>query len=113
MVRSIATIQPKDISTTIVNYTELLFGAFNSIKKKQNFEKVESFLENITILPFSVEEAYFFAEQKAFLKKQGNIIADLDLMIASIGITSESILVTNNMRHFDRIKKLKIENWAK
>lgn len=32
-------------------------------------------------------------------------------MIASITLSNDLILVTNNIKHFDRIEKLKIENW--
>ena len=71
------------------------------------------FLNNMTILPFCEDSSYIFAEQKAVLKKGGNIIADLDLMIASIALNHKSILVTNNTKHFECIKKLKVENWSK
>lgn len=111
VVEKIAAISLDEIAITIINHAELLFGAFNSIKKKENLEKIEQFLQNITILPFCEQASYLFAEYKASLKKQGAIIADLDLMIASIVMQSNSILVTNNVRHFERIKKLTIENW--
>lgn len=100
-----------DISITIVNHTELLFGAFNSIKKKENLYKIQTFLETLAILPFCAESSYIFAKNKALLKQEGNIIADLDLMIASITLQHDCILVSNNTKHFERIKGLKLENW--
>lgn len=102
---------PENITTTIINYTELLFGAFNSTKKKQNLEIVTAFLQEIKILPFDESAAYCFAEHKASFKKDGNLIADLDLMIASIALSKNYTLVSNNIKHFNRVKKLKIENW--
>ena len=112
VVRQFANRSPREIGTTIINHAELLFGAFNSTHKKQNLEKIHSFLEVLNIAPFCKESSYIFAEHKAFLKKQGAIIADLDLMIASIALRHRSILVTNNLRHFNRIKNLMIENWS-
>jgi len=112
IVERIATISADDIAITIVNHTELLFGAFNSARKKQNLEKISAFLKKIQVFPFCEKSSFIFAEQKALLKTQGNIIADLDLMIASIVLSNESILITNNTKHFARIKKLKIENWC-
>ena len=105
-------VDTKELATTIINYTELLYGAFNSERKKDNLKKVKNFLEAIAVVPFCEGAAYLFAEGKAQLKRQGTIIADLDLMIASIALKHKSILVTNNTKHFSRIKKLKIENWA-
>lgn len=112
IVEKVAAISLDDMAITIINHTELLFGAFNSIKKKENLEKIEQFLQSITILPFCEQASYLFAEYKASLKKQGTILADLDLIIASIAMQSNSILVTNNVRHFERIRKLTIENWV-
>ncbi len=97
--------------TTIINHAELLFGAFNSIKKKENIEKIQKFFTTIKILPFCEESSVIFAENKAKLKQEGNIIADLDLMIASITIKHKMTLITNNTRHFNRMNKLNIENW--
>lgn len=113
VVKRMAETSLSEISTTIINHSELLFGAFNSVRKSDNLEKVQIFLNNLTIIPFCEDSSYVFAEQKAHLKKDGNIIADLDLIIASIALKHKSILVTNNTKHFERIKKLKIENWSK
>ncbi len=111
VVEHITAIPASEVSTTIISHTELLFGAFNSSKKKHNLEKITAFLAKIQIMPFCEQASYIFAEQKALLKKQGNIVADLALMIASITLQHKGILVTNNTKHFARIKQLKIENW--
>lgn len=100
------------IFTTIINHAELLFGACNSIRKKQNLDKIQAFLTTIKIVPFCEESSNIFAENKAKLKQQGNIIADLDLMIASIALKNNATLITNNMEHFARIKKLNVDNWS-
>jgi len=52
-----------------------------------------------------------FGELKALLEKNGNIIDDMDLLIASTALVNNMILVTNNVKHFRNIKGLKIENW--
>lgn len=94
---------------TIINYTELLFGAFNSQKKKENLNRFTTFLKNFEILPFCQGASLIFAEQKALLKNEGKMIDDLDLMIASITLQHKGILMTNNLKHFERIQKLKID----
>ena len=99
------------MSITIINHTELLFGAHHSVKKKQNFTKIPSFLKNFEILPFCNDSSHIFAEHKASLKKAGTLIDDFDLIIASIALRHQYTLVTNNTKHFQRIKKLKLENW--
>ena len=66
----------------------------------ENLSKIESFLAQPKILPFCEQSSYVFAKYKSQLKKTGNIIADLALMIASISKQNDMVLVTNNMKHF-------------
>lgn len=99
------------VGTTIMTHTELLYGAYNSSRKKKNLEEIEFFLANISIIPFGREASKIYAQLKSDLRKKGNLLADMDLMIASIVLQHKGILVTNNTRHFSRIKSLKIENW--
>ena len=89
-----------------------MFGAYNSLKVEQNLKKFKSFLKTIDILDFDKAAAEHYARIKAKLKKEGNLIADMDLMIASICLANKYILVTNNTKHFSRIENLTIENWS-
>lgn len=92
-----------------INYTELMYGVYNSAKIEKNLKIIEPFLENFNILEFDKSSSLIFAKEKARLKKSGNIIADMDLMIASITMQNECILITNNLKHFERIQNLQIE----
>ena len=92
-----------------INYTELIYGAYNSAKINQNLKVIEPFLKSFTVLEFTKESSLIFAKEKARLKKIGNIIADMDLMIASITIENDCTLISNNIKHFERIKNLKLE----
>ncbi len=102
---------PKSIS--VISYGELLFGA----KKSQNLEKNIAMVYRIKeLFPIiDVDQAIIetFSELKSNLQKSGSTIDDFDLLIASTALTMNSILVTNNEKHFNRIKGLKIENWSK
>lgn len=101
----------QQLNTTIINHAKLLFGAFNSARKHDNLKNIENFFKNISILPFCEKASAIFAENKAQLKSKGKPLDDLDLMIASICIKNDMTLVTNNIKHFSRLKALKIENW--
>lgn len=97
-----------ELYITRINYTELLYGAYNSNKVEQNIQKILPFLEKFKILEFDEKSSNVFAKLKAKLKKEGNIIADMDLMIASITISNNETLYTNNLKHFLRIEDLKL-----
>jgi tRNA(fMet)-specific endonuclease VapC len=47
----------------------------------------------------------------ADLRKKGELISDADILIAATVLANESVLITNNIEHFKRIKTLKLENW--
>ncbi len=95
--------------TSRINYAELLYGAYNSAKIEQNLDIIIPFLGNFQLLEFDENAASCFAKLKASLKKSGTIIADMDLMIGSIAIENNCTLITNNLKHFERIAALKIE----
>ena len=102
---------PDDLLTSRINYTELLYGAYNSTRIERNLQTILEFLENFEILEFDKRAAEIFAVEKARLKKRGTIVADMDLMIASIAIANDIALVTNNIKHFERIKDLRLVRW--
>ncbi len=108
IIEKIISMPKDDLYITIINYTELLYGIYNSNKITQNREKILPFLDNFKILQFDKNSSEIFAKLKAKLKKQGNIIADMDLMIASITIANKATLFTNNLKHFKRIEELEI-----
>jgi predicted nucleic acid-binding protein len=101
-------LQNYELYITIINYTELLYGIYNSNKISQNREKILPFLDSFKILQFDKKASEIFAKLKAKLKKQGKIIADMDLMIASIAISNKATLYTNNLKYFNRVDGLKI-----
>ena len=112
VVRQFEAVDPDEVATTIVNYTELLFGAYKSAKVEQKLATIKAFLDTLTMINFDKRSAEMFAQLKANLQQHGTIVADMDLMIASISVTNGCILVTNNTKHFGKIPGLRLENWS-
>lgn len=77
----------------------------------------EKFLQELNetclILNPSYEAARIGGEIYAALRKEGRLINDADILIASVVKAHDAVLVTNNEEHFSRIEGLKIENWLK
>jgi len=101
VVQNIMQIPQDELYITRINYTELLYGAYNSQRVEKNLKKIIPFLNNFKVLEFDETSSKIFAEEKAILKQSGNIIADMDLMIASIVIANNQTLYTNNIKHFE------------
>lgn len=113
VVKKMRQVESKAIYTSIITHSELLFGAYNSAHVEKNLKKISKFLDSIAILPYDEEASKTFGQLKAKLKHKGKLIADMDLMIASICLTQKATLVTNNSRHFERVPHLKFTNWVK
>ncbi|MGH3885125.1 MAG: VapC toxin family PIN domain ribonuclease, partial [Pseudonocardiaceae bacterium] len=60
---------------------------------------------------FDMAAARTFGVLKAALERRGTPLAEPDLRIASIALSRDLILVTRNVRHFQRVPELTVENW--
>ncbi|MHA1541119.1 MAG: type II toxin-antitoxin system tRNA(fMet)-specific endonuclease VapC [Alphaproteobacteria bacterium] len=98
------------ICISVITYSELLFGAEKHGGKKLK-ERVNLFLSLTKVLDFDCKSAVFYSKLRAKLEKKGSIIENMDLLIASCCLGHKCILVSNNIKHFLKIKKLKLENW--
>ncbi len=72
---------------------------------------IQTFLSSVTILPFGEEEAEQTAKIRSILKTAGTPIGAYDVLIAATALTHNHIVVTSNVREFERISGLQIENW--
>jgi tRNA(fMet)-specific endonuclease VapC len=102
---------PSGIKLSSITVAELFFGVEKSSAKKKNRAIVESFVSTFEIIPFDEAGSMTYAKIRASLEKKGTPIGPMDLLIASISMTYNLILVTNNTKEFSRIGKLKLENW--
>jgi tRNA(fMet)-specific endonuclease VapC len=104
----------KDLCISSVTYAELCFGIENGVSSLRNerWEQLDAFagLVHIGALDWNVGRHY--GRLRALLKAQGNLIGNNDLFIASHAQSMGAVLVTNNVREFDRVPDLTIENWA-
>lgn len=93
-----------------ITLAELIYGAEKSQNKAQNIKVVEKFAELITIIPI-FDSIRVYGKEKARLKVKGTIISDLDLLIGATAIFNDMVLVTRNVREFERMENIRIENW--
>lgn len=95
-----------------ITLAELRFGVANSANPDKNRKALDTFLSGVSILPI-IDALDIYAKEKARLRKAGQPVDDFDLLIGASAITNDMILVTNNTKHFERLKGIKIENWTK
>ena len=91
---------------------ELLYGAECSAKREENIQAVMDFLNDIDIIPLRkcINE---FCKQKAEMRRRGTMIEDFDLFIGTTAVALNMIMVSENIKHLERIQGIHIENWIK
>ncbi|WP_371851465.1 PIN domain-containing protein [Sphaerospermopsis reniformis] len=72
---------------------------------------IETFFTSITVLPFTAQEAEKAADIRSILKIAGSPIGADDVLIAATALSHHHIVVTSNVREFQRVPNLQIENW--
>lgn len=94
-----------------ITLAELKFGVENSQHIERNREALNVFLSGVKIIPI-FHSLDIYAIEKARLKKIGKSIDDFDLLIGSTAVDYKCIMVTKNIKHFEGISKIKIEDWT-
>ena len=100
------------MSISSVTWGELVYGAEKSAHTEKNQTDIEGFASRLDVLPFEEQAAAHFGQIRAELYRIGKPIGPYDMMIAGHARSKGLILVTNNVREFERVPGLRIENWA-
>jgi tRNA(fMet)-specific endonuclease VapC len=98
------------LTINIISYYEILRG-LKDLGNEEKLKKFEEFVQENEFISIGKDAVIKAAEIYAYLKKQGNLIEDADILMASIAIVENLVLVTNNIKHFERIEGLATENW--
>lgn len=106
-------IHPSWISVSTVVCAELTFGLRSLPSTHRLQVDVPFFLNAIRVLAWDKKSADFYADIRYTLVQSGQLIGELDMMIAAHAMALGAVLITNNTRHYERIPlPLKIENWV-
>ncbi len=105
-------IKTSAINISVITVAELFYGVHRNPGKKIDMQVVEKFISHLTILDWDRNAACEYSKIRCDLEKKGEIIGNMDMMIAAHALSADLILVSNNLRHFANVPKLKTENWV-
>lgn len=125
-------LSPGLVGISAVTEAELRFGMSNSSRPEHNHRILDQFLAPFQIAPFDSAAAAHYGDIRFHLKREGTLRGklhppvipakagiqfflgrgDLDLLIAAHARSLSAILVTNNIKEFERVSGLNVENWA-
>ncbi len=104
--------EPGKIGVSSVTLSELRYGVSKSTQQKKNKVRLDEFLMPFVVIAYDQEAANVYGDIRFQLEKRGTPIGALDMLIAAQALSRNFILVTNNEKEFQRIMKLKVENWV-
>ena len=103
--------QPSELCMSSITWAELRFGA--EAKRSSKLRRaIQSFAKDVTVVPFDQAAADRFAVVAAALARKGQPIGSFDTLLAAHALSLGLTVVTNNTKHFRRVPRLKVENWA-
>jgi predicted nucleic acid-binding protein len=91
-----------------ITYGEIYDGIYsgrNAVAHERDFTKVLRFID---VVPLTRTIMKRFARLRGSLRRQGLLIPDRDLLIAATALHHDLVLVTRNIRHFDRVSDLRL-----
>jgi len=108
VVRKLHELREDGMGLSIISLAELYTGVYYSSKPRKAKESLDNFLSFVTVLGINDGICSIFGEENVRLRKEGLTIDDFDLLIGSTCVYYGLKLLTNNRRHFDRIKGIEI-----
>ena len=105
----------------IVTYGSLVFTeltwyevvrGYRAIGAHRQLEVFEVFCRRCDILPLDHNALDYAASIYADLRRRGELIGEVDILIAGIALTHGMGVVTRNVKHFSRIASLHVEIWT-
>lgn len=103
--------QYRQINISIITYYEIVSG----LKHRDAKRKLSVFLDfasHNTVLPLTEDSVNISADIYADLRKRGRPLDDVDILLAGVAIANGLVLATHNRKHFDRIARLEVNDWA-
>ncbi|MFT4185337.1 MAG: type II toxin-antitoxin system VapC family toxin [Rhizobium sp.] len=101
--------KPQDFAIPAIVAHELFYGAYKGQRVADNLARVDAL--QFETLDFDREDARKAGEIRAALAMLGTPIGAYDVLIAGQAVARDLILITHNVREFQRVENLRFEDW--
>lgn len=113
VVRRFTRYSPGDIGMSSITLAELEYGVAKSSQPESNRRALSEFLLPLEIAPFDENTAAVYGAVRTVLERRGTPVGSLDVLIGAHALCLGVTLVTNNVREFERIPKLRVVDWSR
>lgn len=109
--KQIFNVKAIDCYISVIVLAELYKGVYCSKQFEKNATGLQNFLTLVGVIDFDRAAAVEFGKIQGELKQIGKPTGEQDAMIAAVARSRQSVLVTNNTRHFENISNLQLDDW--
>ena len=95
-----------------ITLAEIIYGAEKSARPVENLAIIEQFVARLDVLSFGERAATHYGQLRAELERAGHPVGIHDMMIGGHARSEGLTLVSNNLREFQRMEGLRLENWV-
>lgn len=106
--QTLASLENAGLAVSTITLAEVYEGAFGQANPVPHLESARRFLAGFAVIDVTEQIAVRFAELRHSLRRQGNLIPDMDLLIAATALEFDLTLLTRNLRHFERVPDLRL-----
>jgi tRNA(fMet)-specific endonuclease VapC len=110
--RRLVAVPMHDVAISAVTEGELRYGVARLPARTRLNTIMEEFLIRVAVFPWDSSAAQEYGQIRAALERAGDLLGNLDMMIAAHALATESVLVTHD-KAFARVKGLEVEDWTK
>src|SRR6266516_363251 len=104
----LSSLRTDGLAISLITYGEIYEGVYFGRDPKGHEQGFRQFLRLVDVLPLNRAIMTRFARLRGQLRSQGQLLPDLDLLIAATAVHHDRTLLTRNLRHFQRIPGLKL-----
>lgn len=92
------------LAISVISLAELYDGVYSSKDPERHESALKDFVSGVVVLDITEEACKQFGKLRSKLRKKGELLDNFDLFIASTAKTYNLVILTNNKKHFERIK---------
>jgi len=112
VLRRFESLDSGQLCISAVTLAELQYGVEGSSSRRSNQSILDEFVARLRVLSWEEEAARQYGKLRSHLEEKGTPIGTMDLMIAAHALSQDCTLATNNLREFERVPDLEVENWV-
>ncbi|MBI4177471.1 MAG: type II toxin-antitoxin system VapC family toxin [Candidatus Aenigmarchaeota archaeon] len=108
VVEKLKELSKHSLAVSVISVAEIYDGIYGSKNPERHEDVFKEFLTGVTVIDVDEGVCKKFGELRNYLRNRGELIGDFDTLIAATAISRNAFLLTDNIKHYAKIKNIKI-----